>query len=216
MTYAALARLGASCRPIEDWPGPFTPDRTRSPFSAPLAPTLDLLTRELRLLRAERIVVGLAIPPGKIRLDGLPYADAKASHPGVLLAFDSRHGPLRYAADRFRRPMDGQEGWQDNLRAIALTLENLRAVDRYGATADGQQYRGYAALGAGTPMPATHLTTDEAVTLIADLAGVSPVVGDPDSIQRAYRMAARKAHPDTGGDAGTFARLQAARDLLTR
>src|SRR5947208_1880483 len=77
-----------------------------------------------------------AVTESDIRLDGRPRARAVASHPGVVLAFDSRHGPLKYAVDTFDR-------WQDNLRAIALGLEHLRAVDRYGVTRRGEQYTGW-------------------------------------------------------------------------
>ncbi|MCF3639871.1 J domain-containing protein [Rhizobium sp. TRM95111] len=37
---------------------------------------------------------------------------------------------------------------------------------------------------------------------------------DDGTVRAAYRRAAKEAHPDSGGDAGRFARLQAAYDLL--
>src|SRR5690606_5164123 len=77
-----------------------------------------------------------------IRLDGLPRANARPGHQGVVLAFDSKYGPLKYATDTFDR-------WQDNLRAIALGLESLRRVDRYGITKRGEQYTGWRQLPAG-------------------------------------------------------------------
>jgi hypothetical protein len=43
---------------------------------------------------------------------------------------------------------DAYEDWQHNVRAIALTLEALRAVDRYGTTG-GRQYAGFRQLTAG-------------------------------------------------------------------
>ena len=84
-----------------------------------------------------------------IRTDGLPYANARyGTNPGVIVSFDSRHGPLRYATDAFTE-------WQDNLRAIALSLEALRAVDRYGVTRRGEQYTGWRAIAAPAPEFAT-------------------------------------------------------------
>lgn len=214
-----LARLGAVCRPIEAWPGPYTADRQPSPFSAGLTSTIELLDRELRHLDARRIVIGLALGEGQIRLDGLPYASARPDHPGVLLAFDGRPGPLRFACDRYRS-RDPQPGWHHNLRAIALTLQALRAVERYGATADGQQYRGYAALPAGKHEVGT-LTVEAAAKVIAhfatgNAASWRPVLDDPETRAAWVRVALKRTHPDQGGASDDFARVQAARATLAR
>lgn len=219
--WSDLARLDLVCRPIGTWPGTPTPDGARetSRFDSTLGSTVALLARELEQVDATGIVLQVDLRPGQIRTDGLPRADAKAAGPGVMLGFESRHGPLRYACDRFvtnawRSALGGD--WQHNLRAIALGLEALRKVERYGIAQRGEQYRGYAELPAGTPMPATHMTADQARELLCDVGGLEPIDGDPDSLARAYRFAARRAHPDAGGDAATFARVQAARDLLDR
>src|SRR5579863_10251967 len=55
------------------------------------------------------------------------YAGAKLRTQGIILTFNSKHGPLSYPCDKY-------SNWQANLRAIALSLEALRAVDRYGVT----------------------------------------------------------------------------------
>lgn len=47
----------------------------------------------------------------------------------------------------------------------------------------------------------------------AALLGVSPSA-TPDEVRRAWRMWARAAHPDAGGDAAHFARLEQARRVL--
>lgn len=78
-----------------------------------------------------------------IRRDGWPQERATIEHPGVALSFDSRHGALRYETAEFHT-------WKANLRAIALGLEALRKVDRYGIARSGQQYRGWRALAAGS------------------------------------------------------------------
>jgi len=52
---------------------------------------------------------------------------------------------------------------------------------------------------------------EEAATLL----GV-PVDADPDTVRHAWRMWARLAHPDVGGDAAHFARLEEARRVLMR
>lgn len=186
-------------RPIDTWPWPFTEERARSPFSAGYTDTLGILDRELRHLGAERLVICMALPDSQIRNDRQgPYADARPEHPGVMVVVDSHYGPLRYATDRFR-------AWQGNLRAIALGLEALRKVDRYGITRAGEQYRGFAALPGGTG-------SSNDARLLAEWSGLSEdeVRADP---RRAFRLAARKVHPDAGGDPETFA---ACRDAMER
>lgn len=126
-------------RPIDAWPGELTRRRTRSPFNSTLAQTFTLLERELRHLGARDVVVQMALHDNDFRIDGKPRARAIPDHPGVIVAFDSRYGPLKYATDTFDR-------FADNLRAIALGLESLRRVDRYGITKRGEQYAGWKAL----------------------------------------------------------------------
>ena len=60
-----------------------------------------MLDRELSKLGAHSVVIELALDEGDIRLDGLPRADARPRHPGVIVSFDSKHGPLRYGTDAF-------------------------------------------------------------------------------------------------------------------
>lgn len=221
--YQTLTGLGLQVVPLERWPGPRTPDDQRewSPFSANLSATVELLARELSALSAERVTLGLGLTRGQIRNDGLPRSDARCDDPGAMLAFDSSKGPLRFACDRYITRGYYSRGsgasWQDNLRAIALGLEALRKVDRYGITSDGQQYRGFAELGTGMAMPATHMTSGEAYRIITGMdPPPGPVNVRKDLVQEAYRRRAKKAHPDGGGSTEEFLRLTQARDLLLR
>lgn len=136
-------------RPITTWPTNRTaePDRKVAPFRAPLSTTLIELDRELRNINASDVFMEIAIPdhPEMWRLDGRPRAGARPDHPGVIIAFRSRVAPgreVRVATDRF-------VSWQDNLRAIVKTLEHQRAFERYGTATRGEQYSGFAQLGAG-------------------------------------------------------------------
>jgi hypothetical protein len=176
-------------RPIERWLGPSTPSRRYSPFRASYSQTLALLDRELRALRASRVVIQLALEESDIRLDGLPRASARPKHPGVILAFHSdKHGmDLQYALDAYTK-------WEDNLRAIALGLEALRKVDRYGVTKHGEQYRGWRQLGPGND-------------------GASLVERGHVLIEKhgSITEALRATHPDHGGDPEDFIAVQAAR-----
>lgn len=199
--------------PIREWPGALTADRRASQFSASLSDTLRMLDREIWNLvdtRAQQDSAELlvAIDAGQFRQDGRPYANAKASHPGVIFSIDSRHGHLSYPCDTFTR-------WEDNLRAIALALEALRKVDRYGVTKRGEQYRGFLALEA-TAAPAGFVDVDEALRFLGGYIGLGPaemrvVDGAP---ARALRKAQRVEHPDMGGDAAAFQRVTLAEAKL--
>jgi hypothetical protein len=76
--------------------------------------------------------------------------NAKVGFPGVRIAFESKYGPLTYATDEFvTRPAR----LADQRPRIALALQALRAVDRYGVTKRGEQYTGWKALPAGKAQP---------------------------------------------------------------
>lgn len=210
-------------RPIDRWPHPnLTADRKRSPFGATHGDTLALLDRELRHLDASNPVLMRALREDDIRLDGELRANARApEHPGVVLAFESEtHGSLKYATDRFTT-------WQANLRAIALGLEALRKVDRFGITSRGEQYTGWKALGSGIALSAGFETARQAADFLVSQAvddfgaelyrvdDVLPAEGVPGAfLEDAFRVAAKRLHPDAGGDADLFKRVNAARVRL--
>jgi hypothetical protein len=175
-------------------------------FKAAWGDTVALLQREVDHLGGQVIAVQIDIASGDIRRDGMLYARARATTPAVKVSFDSRHGPLTYATDTY-------DQWQANVRAIALSLRALRAVDRYGVAGSGEQYRGWTPIAAQAAEQ--DLTRDEAARVLADAAGVEPTaLGDPAAVTAAYRVAARTAHPDAGGNADVFRLITAARDVL--
>lgn len=196
-------------RPIVLWPGEHTAHRTRSPFSATWSATVDLLTREAAHLGASEVVVQAAVEEADLRNDGWLRASARPAHPGVIVSVEGREGPLSFPCDRFTY-------WQSNVRAVALGMEALRKVDRYGITKRGEQYQGWKALGSGTPMAAVQMSADEALEFLRFAAGwdAGPDHDDPEMIHRAYRAGAKHLHPDAGGDPARFRRLGEARDLL--
>lgn len=194
-------------RPIVNWPGKPTPRRKRAQFKAGYSATLELLETELRMLAARQVVIQLALSDRDIRVDGRPRAGSRPSHPGVILSFQSKHGPLSY-------PCDTYEDWEDNLRAIALALEHLRAVDRYGVTKRGEQYKGWTQL----PPPAvngTPTTVIEALTVLADAIKRTERVSR-ENWPDIYRKAAMATHPDRGGTAEAFKRVQDAKEFLEK
>ena len=128
-------------RPLSQWPQEPTAAHRRknATFRAGYVSTLNLLERELLHLKAKDVVFEADCPSSEIRNDGRLRSSAKLRGPGIVVSFDSAKGPIRMPCDKFT-------GWEDNLRAIALTLEHLRAVDRYGCTAHNEQYKGWTGL----------------------------------------------------------------------
>jgi hypothetical protein len=179
-------------RPIDEWPGRLTTYRKDSAFRVGIGNTHELLGRELWHLGAKHstTVLEIAVSPLDFTLDGSRLrAHAKPEHPGVILSFESKHGNLRYACDKYR-------DWADNLRAIALTLESLRAVDRWGAVHDAEQYKGWERLAAPGSM-----SRDAARAFIDEHGGT-------------FVEAAKRLHPDVGGEPQLFQRLMEARKVL--
>lgn len=222
-------------RPIVAWPHPtLTPvdARVRAPFSASWDDTLEVLEREVGALAPEgrnaHVTIRLAYPDRVFRADGALRADAgMPEHPGAIVAFASTHGPITMATDQFHgSSWTGQsaDGWRSNVRAIALALEALRKVDRYGVSRRGEQYAGWGELPSGRPMGTgtETMTVTEAAGILhgaVDLGGAgqpSELIGDRGLIDATYRVAARRHHPDHGGDPDTFRRITAARELLVK
>ncbi len=147
---------------------------------------------------------------------------------GVILSFSSKHGPLRYLCDTYSQRAWARNGlppWQSNVRAIALGLEALRTVDRHGIASDGEQYRGFTALPpareAGPAMTvedAARFVAEHGAPSLLEFGGwmnlASPLYSA--ELDRAYRGAAKRLHPDAGGDAAMFRRLTEAVELLRR
>lgn len=196
--YEDLARK-MQLRPIEQWPGEMTPDsyRRRSPFSAGWRQTLLLLGSELYNLGAEATVLQIAMREDDFRIDGLPRANARADHPGVILSFN----PDGQVGDRMQFATDVFTSWQENVRAIALGLEALRKVDRYGITRGRSQYAGFKALPSGDDGSFGLYTKDAAERWLTNTYGT-------------LKEALRASHPDTGGSDEAFRKVIRAKELI--
>lgn len=214
-------------KPIDQWPeGWQDPQRVRkpSPFRLGYTQTLGLLNKELTQLRAKSAQLQVDAASGQLRRDGQLRADARVDHPGVILTVDApKHGVLIYPCDTFRgRYYADSPDWQINLLAIAKALEALRMIDRYGVNnGGGQQYAGFNALGAGTPVGAPEtMGPVRAARVLAEAAGHE---GTPsiewvrEHADQLYKTAAKTYHPDSGSpsaDASVFGRITLARDVL--
>src|SRR5262245_72200 len=199
-------------KPIEKWPSKPTPDwkRQHSRFKAGWQATLDLLERELNQLGAKDINIEGFFARSDIRNDGWPKSSARPSQPGVVLSFTTKQGRMVMPCDSFR-------DWEANLRAIALSLEHLRAVDRYGVTTEEkEQYTGWLRLPAAG---AVEEATECAKILIQHAeAGYTPaqVLVSQSLFDSVWKEAMKRTHPDTnsGRDAGDFRAVLHARDRI--
>lgn len=182
-----MRSVPATWVPIEQWPGEATKpgERRDSPFSGSWQSTMDLLDRELFHIGARDVVLEGFFSRAQLRLDGSLRADATPSSPGIVLSF-KRDGQT------FTFPCDTFETWRDNLRALALALEALRKVERYGVTRRHEQYAGWLKL---PPAPEPGKMTPEAAKQFLELHS-EPLTVSAETFKQAYRTAAAKLHPD--------------------
>lgn len=196
--------LNAIFRPLEYWPGKPTPPaaRRRAAFKASYQKTLDLLEYELKVINAKDILIQVRLELSQIRNDGWPRSSASPTSSEIIVSF------LR-GKDIISMPCDRFDDWEDNLHAIALSLEALRKIDRYGVTSNGQQYQGFKQIEA----PNKEDARAGAEFFIAQAAGVriEDVRAD---LSTAYRGAAQRLHPDYGGSHAEFSRLVEAKKVL--
>jgi hypothetical protein len=111
-------------------------------------------------------------------------------------------------------PCDRFWDWKDNLRAIALSMENLRRVERYGVFK-------YADIISRLGLPeASGLTTKaEAASFIGKYSGFMPAdIMMGVSLTPAFKQAARVLHPDNQatGSEEKFRRLTEAKAVLEK
>lgn len=174
---------------------------------------MTLLTSEIEKLDAHgAIAVRVDVERGGIRRDGMLRAAAKVRFPGVVVSFESRFGPLSYATDAY-------DHWQANVRAIALSLRALRAVDRYGVSRSGEQYVGWRALEA-SPIGVFFDSASDALFWLrteACLIYGKMTVVDTFSVKNLVRAVSKTVHPDVNnGNREKWDRLEEAKLLFQR
>ncbi len=153
----------------------------------------DDLIDELRRFNATHVVISSNVPT---RNDGLPYASAGARRyqdPGVAVYFTIKGNQQVIACDHW-------DHVKDNIRACGLTVAAMRMIERAGATEIIERaFSGFKALPpAGRPWHKVLRIDPESATLA--------------TINAAYKVLAREAHPDAGGTTEAFVELN---DALT-
>jgi len=191
----------------------------RAAFRTSAGRVYSLLAEEIRRLGGNQPVIEAGFRDDQIRNDGWPYSSARPSHPAVRVSFTSAtQGALSFECSTY-------DTVDDNLHAIAKTMERLRDIARYGAVKGGQQYKGWKQLPGQAPTQYT--TTDPNVELrmaaacLCKLAGeqqtsIPGVIANRAVLQSVYRKASMNAHPDRGGSESIMTMANKARDLIEK
>ena len=132
----------------------------------------------------------------RTRLDGLPRGDQKRpDDPGASVYWEEHNGTRRcIAVDQYFKV-------EDNLAAIAATLDAMRAIERHGGAAILERaFTGFTAL----PAPSV---AREWWDVLQCQSNASPEV-----ILAQYRRLRSDHHPDKGGNPDRFAEVQRAYD----
>lgn len=162
----------------------------RSLRSLTIHAALRRLNDELARLPAHSIEISTNVA---VRLDGLPYSDARIpADPGVAVYFKRGGKSLVLACDKWDRV-------QDNIAAIAAHIDALRGIERYGVGSLDRAFTGYEAL----PAPGQRDWRD-----VIRIDGRSPE--DAGELRRMFAVLARQRHPDHGGDHAMMAELNTA------
>lgn len=134
----------------------------------------------------------------ELRLDGLPKSgQAQPQDPGVAVYWETRKKERRCMA------IDLYTKVEQNIAAVAATLDALRAIERHGGAAIlDRAFTGFAALPEHSETPwRVALEFPQGAQVTADM------------VNARYRDLARKHHPDVGGDPKTFSTLTRAKEM---
>ena len=162
-----------------------------SRFRTTLGAAIREVQNEVSRLGGRDLIISSNLP---LRRDGIPYANASQPNDrGVAVYFNYKKRPMCFACDRWKKV-------EDNMWAIAKTIDALRGIERWGSGQMVEQaFTGFTALSA-PEQPwqvlgiSSHATKDE--------------------VRDAYRRLASEHHPDRGGDEQQMSRINAARDAL--
>lgn len=154
-----------------------------------------LLTSELRKMGVTDYVISSNVVN---RLDGTPYAkQPKIDDTGVVLYFTRKGQEIAIACEAWH-------SLEANLRAIGLTIEAIRGMERWGTEEMvDRAFTGFAAL------PESVIVTPYTSRPWYEVLEVLPTAS-PESIKAAYKHKLRQTHPDTGGDVDAFNEVQKA------
>ncbi len=148
-------------------------------------------------MKAKNIVISSELPVSR---NGTPYAGAaqkKIADPGVCVYFTWKGKEHSMARDAYLTV-------HENIMSLAHAVSHMRGLSRHGGDhMMTQAFAGFAAL------PAPENMTPRRPWW--EVLGLPPDCDDKDMIDAAYRVKARKAHPDAGGSSEAMHELNEAK-----
>lgn len=141
----------------------------------------------------------------QLRMDGFPRSGqpTRISDPGVAVYWMDGKEQRCMAIDIYTEA-------NDNIAAVAATLDAMRAIERHGgAEILNRAFSGFTAL------PAAGETSG--VPLWRDVLGFKQgTTVTKQDVELNFRALSKKAHPDTGGSDGEMAMLLRAREMANQ
>jgi hypothetical protein len=176
--------------------------------SITLTQAVDLLVDEVRKLQGKAynrdpdLNISSNIP---LRNDGFPRADylrLKIDDPGVAAYFKYSGEDVVLCCDKFQKV-------EDNVKAIAITIEDMRRIERNGVSDFiKRSFMGFKAL--------PEYTTPHFWEVLQMPFMPNPTPAMWLQIQKQYRTLAKAYHPDAGGNAEDWHNITRAYDEATR
>jgi DnaJ-like protein len=163
------------------WPKTEIARKEEGRFKTTLSSALNMLKDEVRLLGGKALVLS----------SNYTLGNENPKESGVVAYFEYEGQPVAIPCDRWKRV-------EANVKAIALTVEAMRGMERWGAKAMIKaMFTGFKQLPQGS-VRAWH-----------EVLGVS-INASIEQVKEAYRILVKKHHPDVGGDAELFRRVNEA------
>ena len=202
-------------KPLRSWPRPLRTEHEGDQFQATYTETLDKLRDELRRVGAEIGTILVVSETARASKDGPPMAGSRMAYPGVVLRF------VKGGSVEVEIATDKYADWKSNLRGIALSLEALRGINRWGCSEQDQQYLGFPAL--PPPDPDALDTAEAAARFVARLIDPKSeddmsrlLLDSPAMFEIMFPQARKRVHPDGRNGEGhdDFIKVQKAGELL--
>lgn len=178
------------------WPEGWKRTRIRSGarFKQSFTGARDFLFAELHRMEATNCILSTNL---QLRRDGLPLANQRnPEDAGAAVYFSYKKRGMVFACDRYARI-------EHNIYAIALTIEALRGIERWGASDMMERaFTGFTALPASTQTRSWRF-----VLGLPDFGDVTRQM-----VEEHFRARIRFCHPDTGGSHEAMIELNSARE----
>jgi len=178
------------------WPKTDASRRETARFNTTLPAALANLQKQIKLMGGKNLILS----------SNYTLGSANPKEPGVVAYFDWCAEPHKYPQQFLSMaiPCDRWLRIEHNVQAIALTVEAMRGMERWGAKhMIKAMFTGFKALPAAK-------SSDWWVVLDVDRNA------QVDHIKERYRSLVKQFHPDNGGSTDDFRRVQTAYEQFER